>query len=228
MPLTEKIANIREDVANAALRAGRDPSGVTLLAVTKTRSVDEIRDAVAAGIGHIGENRIQEAAAKLPQVSENVVKHMIGHVQSNKGSVAADLFDWVDSVDSKKIADILSRRATETGKTLNVLMQVNISDEAAKSGIDPGSVRDLAIYVAGSDGLAVRGLLTISSFGGSAVVRRDEFARMKELFDSLREEPGWGAKFDVLSMGMSGDFEIAVEEGSTMVRIGTALFGERT
>lgn len=228
MPLTEKIANIREDIANAALRAGRDPSGITLVAVTKTRTVDEIRDAVAAGIGHIGENRIQEAAAKLPQVSGNVVKHMIGHVQSNKGRAAADLFDWVDSVDSKKIADILSRRASETGKTLNVLIQVNISDEAAKSGIDPGSVRELAAYAAGRDGLAVRGLLTISSFGGSAAVRRDEFARMKELFDRLREEPGWDAEFDVLSMGMSGDFTIAVEEGSTMVRIGTALFGERT
>ena len=112
MPLTEKIAYIREDIANAALRAGRDPSGITLVAVTKTRTVDEIRDAVAAGIGHIGENRIQEAAAKLPQVSGNVVKHMIGHVQSNKGRAAADLFDWVDSVDSKKITDILWRETS--------------------------------------------------------------------------------------------------------------------
>ena len=152
---------------------------------------------------------------------------MIGHLQSNKAKRAAENFPWVDSVDTQKLAKLLSDQATQTGVGLNVLVQVNVSREKSKSGAALEDVRELTRYVHGLDGLELRGLMTIGSLGASPDEARAEFRYMRELFDELKADEVVGSSMTELSMGMSGDFEIAVEEGSTMVRIGTALFGDR-
>ena len=213
------------EIADAALSSSRDPSEITLVAVTKTRTVDEIREAVKAGINHLGENRVQEAAEKISLLEKGPVWHLVGSLQSNKAKASAGLFEWIDSVQSKKIADILSGQAQSLGKTLQVLLQVNISGEDSKSGVTPEQTKDILLYTESLPRLAVRGLMTIGSFSVSPEVTRNEFRQMKKLFDTLRDDPQVKPCLDTLSMGMSGDFRIAVEEGATMVRIGQAIFG---
>jgi len=225
--MQERIERIRNKIADAAIRAGSKPDDITLIAVSKTRSADEIRKVIDTGIVHIGENRVQEALPKIDEIGAGPVWHMIGHLQSNKVKRAVEKFDWIDSVDSQKIAQLLSDQALNTGTVLKVLVQVNISREVSKSGAALAEVRDLTRYVHNLDGLALRGLMTIGSLGASSEDKRAEFRRMRDLFDELSEDEIVGSCMKDLSMGMSGDFEIAVEEGATMVRIGTALFGER-
>lgn len=225
--IADNVHKIVNDIHDIAVRCGRDPSQITIVAVTKTRTVGEIEQVIEAGIEHLGENRLQEAVSKIPAVKGKPVWHMVGHLQSNKAGKAADLFDWIDSVDSEKIIDVLSSRAQESGKTIRILIQVNISGEYSKSGVEPSAVRRLVSYALNKKGIDVRGLMTIGSFGVSQEVTKVEFARIKELFDSLCEGRDIVPSMDVLSMGMSGDYRIAIEEGSTMVRIGTAIFGAR-
>ncbi|MCE5250345.1 YggS family pyridoxal phosphate-dependent enzyme [bacterium] len=227
MSIAGNIKRVYEEIGEAASRAGRDPSEVVLLAVTKTRTVREIEEAAAAGIVHFGENRVQEASSKIPDIALPVIWHMIGPLQSNKVKPAAALFEWIDSIHSKKIVDLLSERAAETGRIFKVLIQVNISGESAKSGVPVNEVRDLVACAAEKRNLDVRGLMTLGSFGVTREVTRSEFARMRDLFDSFRADPELAPRMEVLSMGMSDDFTIAVEEGSTMVRVGTAIFGKR-
>ena len=227
MSIADNVQSVLGDIAEAAFRTGRDPSDITLVAVSKTRTVEEIIEACEAGIMHIGENRVQEALSKIPQVPGDAVWHMVGHLQSNKVKPAVALFDWIDSVDSKKLIDSISERAERKEKKINVLIQVNISGENSKSGVQPGEVKEFVVYASNKKRLQVQGLMTIGSLGVARNVTQQEFARMKELYDMLREEPDIGSYMNVLSMGMSGDFLLAVEEGSTMVRIGTALFGAR-
>ena len=227
MTIADNIRLVNREIEEAACRAGRDPSEVTLVAVTKTRTAAEIDEAAEAGIMHFGENRVREAMRKIPEVIHNGVWHLIGPLQSNKGKHAATLFDWIDSIHSIKIADILSSRASESGHILKVLIQVNISGEESKSGVSYGDVRELVSYVKGKDGLDVKGLMTIGSFGAAADVTISEFAAMRDMFKTLREDPALGECMEVLSMGMSGDYQAAVEYGSTMVRVGTAIFGKR-
>ena len=227
MTIAYNIGQIRDEIGEAAVRSGRHLSDITIVAVTKTRGVDEIAEAAWSGIVHFGENRVQEAAEKIPSVSDEIVWHMVGPLQSNKAKQAVTLFDWVDSIHSEKIVDVLSGRAEEADRILRVLIQVNISGEDTKSGVLPGQARSLAAHAMEKKELEVSGLMTIGSFGVAPDVTRSEFARMKELFDQLREDPVVGSAMQVLSMGMSGDYRIAVEEGATMVRIGTAIFGER-
>jgi len=228
MTIADNIRRIRDEIGEAAVRSGRRLSDITLLAVTKTRTVREIGEAACAGLEHFGENRVQEAAEKIPFVLEEIVWHMVGPLQSNKAKTAVTLFDWVDSVHSVKIADVLASYADKAGKVIRVLIQVNISGEETKSGVSPGKVRELAEYAMGKKALEVRGLMTIGSFGVSREVTRAEFSKMKDIFDGLRADSATGAAMHELSMGMSGDYPIAVEEGATMVRIGTAIFGERS
>jgi PLP dependent protein len=222
----DNVKRVLDALAEAAVRAGRNPSEVTLVAVTKTRTPDEVREAVRAGVIHLGENRVQEAAEKVPLIG-NVVWHLVGPLQSNKAGRAAELFSWIDSVHSEKIACILSERAIALGKTLDILVQVNISGEPTKSGIVPEETEALVSQGERMPGLTVRGLMTIGTFGAAPEAARKEFRRMRELFVRLRGNREAHPRFDTLSMGMSGDFVMAVEEGSTMVRIGTAIFGER-
>ena len=228
MTIADNISRIRDEIGEAAVRSGRHPSDITVLAVTKTRAVHEIVEAARAGVVHFGENRVQEAAEKIPSVPDEIVWHMVGPLQSNKAKLAVTLFDWVDSVHSEKIVDVLASCAEKAGRIIRVLIQVNISGEETKSGVLPGKARDIAAYAMGKKELEVRGLMTIGSFGVSRDVTRAEFSRMKDMFDRLREDTVIGAAMRELSMGMSGDYAIAVEEGATMVRIGTAIFGERS
>ena len=228
MSISDNVREVIDDINEAALRVGRDPQEITLVVVSKTRTPEEIENAVEAGIVHFGENRVQEASSKIPRVTGEIVWHMVGHLQSNKAKAAVLLFDWIDSVHSKEIADIISNKAQQEKKTVNVLIQVNISREESKSGIPVGEVKELVSYAAGREGITVRGLMTIGSFGVSEQVTRSEYSRMKELFDSLKEYSETGSQMDVLSMGMSDDFKIAIEEGATMVRVGTAIFGKRS
>ena len=227
MSIAENIQHINNEIEEAASRAGRDPSDITLVAVSKTRTVDEIRAAADNGILHFGENRVQEASSKIPEVTDDVVWHMIGPLQSNKAKPAVEHFNWIDSVHSAKIADVLSAQAVKAGRVINVLVQVNISGEETKSGVHPDKARELIVYATEKDGLDVCGVMAIGSFGVSYDITRVEFARMRELFDSLRDDIVLGPCMKELSMGMSEDFGIAIEEGATMVRVGTAIFGRR-
>ena len=228
MSIAENITHIYEEINEAAVRSGRDISDITLLTVTKTRTVDEILEAAESGAVHFGENRVQEASQKIPEMhKKNMTWHLIGPLQSNKSKLAVTLFDWIDSIHSQKIADALSARAVSDDRTLKVLVQVNISGEETKSGVTPDEAKKLAGYVATKEGLELNGLMTIGSFGVSQDVTRKEYAAMRELFNTLRDDNGLHRYMKVLSMGMSDDYRIAVEEGSTMVRIGTSIFGAR-
>ena len=227
MSIADNVRRVLYDINDAALSVVRDPSEITLVAVSKTRSAEEINEAVKAGILHVGENKVQEASSKIPHVTGKIVWHMVGHLQSNKGKTAVELFDWIDSIHSKKIVDIISNQARQERKTINVLIQANISGEESKSGVQTDEIKDLVLYATGKEGLNVCGLMTIGSFGVTPDITRREYSKMKGLFDRLKEDPDVGFRMNVLSMGMSEDFQIAIEEGATMVRVGTAVFGKR-
>jgi len=227
MAIADNISAVFEDIERAAARSGREPGEVTVVAISKTRTADEIGEAIGCGISHIGENRVQEAARKIPEVGKQAVWHLVGHLQSNKIKRAAGLFDWIQSIDSMRMADLLALAAREADKPVDVLIQVNVSGERTKSGIAPAGAADLVAYTSSLAPLAVRGLMTIGTLGASELEARREFGLMRRLFDDIRSGLASGDPFDTLSMGMSGDYTAAVEEGATMVRIGTAIFGER-
>jgi len=199
---------------------------VVLVGVVKTVAAEQIREAVALGLADLGENRVQEAEAHIAAVGRATARwHMIGHLQGNKVARAVELFDRVHGVDSSELAASLSRRAVAAGRTLPVLVEVNVSGEATKFGAEPGTVVGLLERVAALPGLALDGLMTVGPAVASAEAARPGFARLRALRD--RGEQALGLKLPELSMGMSGDFDVAVEEGATLVRVGTALFGER-
>jgi pyridoxal phosphate enzyme (YggS family) len=199
---------------------------VRLIGVVKTVAADMVREAVALGLEDLGENRVQEAEAKIVAVGRKAVRwHMIGHVQRNKAGRVAELFDCVHGVDSLALAQALSRRATSARATLPVLIEVNISGESSKFGVAPDALESLLEPMATLEGLDLRGLMTVGRPVENAEDARGDFARLRELRD--RAQARLGRELPELSMGMSGDFEVAVEEGATMVRVGTALFGPR-
>lgn len=216
-----------ERIEASARRAGRDPRAVRLVAVTKTVSAERVRAAVAAGLDVVGENRVQEAAAKQPDV-QGATWHLIGPLQSNKARRAVEVFDVVESVDSLALAGRLARAATEIrpGRPLPILLQVNVDDDPAKAGFEPPDLRrDLAALLA-LDGLRIDGLMTIGRLARDPEAARSTFAALCRLAVELRDaNPDLGAE---LSMGMSDDFAVAVEEGATIVRVGRALFGPRS
>jgi pyridoxal phosphate enzyme (YggS family) len=219
-------ARVIERIAHAAGRTGRDPAGVTLVAVSKTVPADRLRDAVAAGLDLLGENRVLEAEAKGPEV-EGARWHLVGPLQSNKARRAVDLFSMIQSVDSTSLATRLDRLAREAGATdrLPCLLQVNVDDDPAKAGFDPAALEAAIAELDGLGSLDIRGLMTIGRLGGDPEAARPTFVRLREL--SARLRAGWPRLGPELSMGMSDDFEVAVEEGATIVRVGRALFGER-
>ena len=197
-----------------------------LIGVVKTVAVDVVREAVELGLEDLGENRVQEAEAKIAAVGRKAARwHMIGHVQRNKAGRVAELFDCVHGVDSLALAQALSRRATSARATLPVLIEVNISGESSKFGVAPDALESLLEPMATLEGLDLRGLMTVGRPVENAEDARGDFARLRELRD--RAQARLGRELPELSMGMSGDFEVAVEEGATMVRVGTALFGPR-
>jgi pyridoxal phosphate enzyme (YggS family) len=232
MSVAENIKRVQERIASAAQRAGRKPDDITLMAVTKTFPGAAIQEAYSAGLRTFGENRVQEFASKLPGVG-NLAEarwHLIGHLQTNKASKAAELFDAVDSVDSVRLADKLNSAAQKLGKKLRVLIEVNVGGEEAKSGVAPDSaeLEELLQSAAGLEHLQFAGLMTIPPFTDDPEGARPYFKRLRVLRDQVAARPLPGIAMDVLSMGMSHDFEIAIEEGSTCVRVGTSIFGERT
>jgi PLP dependent protein len=231
MSIAENIATVCERVDECARRAGRHSGDVKLMAVSKTHPPERIREAYASGVKLFGENRVQEFASKAGALAEltEAEWHMIGHLQTNKAARAAELFDAVDSVDSVKLAEKLDTAARALGKTLSVLIEINVGGEAAKSGVAPGSgeLEELLLRAPQFNGLVVRGLMTVPPYTADPGDARAYFRKLRALRDAIaaRKLPAIG--MEVLSMGMSHDFEIAIEEGSTCVRVGTAIFGER-
>jgi pyridoxal phosphate enzyme (YggS family) len=221
------VAQIRERIAAAAEVTGRSPDKVTLVVVTKTRSPSEIQDAYRAGVRHFGENRVEEAEDKLPALDlEGVTWHMVGHLQRRKAQRAVGLFDRIDSVDSVRLARRLDLLAAEQGIVLPVLIEVNVSGEATKYGLSMSDRTTLDAAVAeivSLPNLEVDGLMTVAFIAEDAELVRPVFARLRTLCDEFRAlfpQANW----QNLSMGMSGDFDVAVQEGATMVRIGRAVF----
>jgi pyridoxal phosphate enzyme (YggS family) len=232
MSIVENVARVRERIRLAASGAGRDPESVTLMGVCKTFPAEAIREAYDAGIRVFGENRVQEFASKADALRDLSAArwHMIGHLQSNKAGTAAELFHAVDSVDSLKLAEKLNDGARAAGKTLRVLIEVNVGGEAAKSGITPGSSElDRLLTEAPHLGnLEFRGLMTVPPYTEDPQGARPYFRKLRELREQIADRGLPRVSLDELSMGMSHDFEVAIEEGSTCVRVGTAIFGSRT
>jgi PLP dependent protein len=229
--IAENIADIRERIAAAARRAERDPSVITLMAVSKTFPMELIREAHAAGIRVFGENRVQEFAGKFDALRDlkDIEWHLIGHLQSNKAAKAAELFGAVDSVDSVKLVQKLNAAAADAGKTLRVLIEINVGGEEAKSGVAPRS-EELERILTGApewQNLAIRGLMTVPPYTEDPEGARLFFRELRALRDRIARRGLAAVSMDVLSMGMSNDFEVAIEEGATCVRVGRAIFGAR-
>jgi PLP dependent protein len=231
MPILDNVAAIRERIDRAARRAGRQPEEIALMAVSKTHPPQRIREAYAAGLRLFGENRVQEFIGKTAAVADlpNAEWHMIGHLQTNKAGKAVELFAAVDSVDSVKLAEKLDATARGLGKKLAVLIEINVGGEAAKSGIAPDSqeLEDILVVAAKLEALEIRGLMTVPPYSDDPEDARLYFRKLRELRDSIAVQKLEHVSMDVLSMGMSHDFEVAIEEGSTCVRVGTAIFGVR-
>lgn len=219
--IKNNLAEIRARIAEAAAKAGRNAEDVRLVAVSKTVSLERVRQGIEAGLTLLGENYIQEATGKIEVLKDAAEWHFIGHLQSNKAKFAVQLFDMVHSVDSLKLARSLGQKALAAERTLPVLVQVNISGEASKSGVEADDAERLIEQVAAVEGLAVKGLMTMPPFFDQPENARPFFASLRKLKEKI------GPPLSELSMGMSGDFEVAIEEGATLVRIGTAIFGER-
>ncbi len=223
----ERLEAVLKRIAAAAHRSGRDPSEVGLVAAVKRVPVDGILEAVEAGVEMLGENYVQEARSLKEKIAAPVRWHMIGNLQSNKARQAVRLFDVIETVDREKLVNELERCAREEGKKLDVMIQVDLAGEAAKSGVDPGQARRLIEAVAACEHLRCVGLMTMPPFFDDPEGARPYFAELRTLRERLQPLVPQGGELKELSMGMSGDFEVAVEEGATLVRIGTALFGPR-
>jgi len=231
MPISDNIRRIREQIEGAERRSGRGAEEVVLMAVTKTHPPERIREAHAAGLRVFGENRVQEFAGKATALADlaDAEWHMIGHLQTNKAGKAAELFAAVDSVDSLKVAEKLDLAARNLNKKLPVLIEVNVGEEAAKSGVaaDSRELEELLLAAPRMEGLQFRGLMTVPPLTADPGAARPFFRKLRELRSTIAARKLTDISMDVLSMGMSHDFEVAIEEGSTCVRVGTAIFGER-
>lgn len=236
MSIAENVAAVRARIEDAARRVARRADEVALMGVTKTHGPELIRAAYDAGLRLFGENRVQEFSAKAEALADlaEAEWHMIGHLQTNKAAKAVELFDGVDSVDSIKLAEKLDAAAQQIGekrigKKLKVLIEINVGGEAAKSGVTPDSpeLEELLLAAPRFEALEFQGLMTVPPFAEDPEDARPFFRRLRELRDAIARRRLPGICMDVLSMGMSHDFQIAIEEGSTCVRVGTAIFGSR-
>jgi pyridoxal phosphate enzyme (YggS family) len=224
--IEERLAEVRSRMAQAARRAGRKPEEIGLVAVTKTHPPEALQEAIAAGQTLFGENRVQEARAKMPLVSSRARWHFIGHLQKNKVRQALPVFEMLHSIDSLALAGDVQRIADEEGQKPRVLLEVNVAGEASKFGFKPEALEgEIERLMTEMPRLDVLGLMAIPPFSPKAEDSRRYFAALRELRDGLQERLRAG--LPELSMGMSGDYEVAIEEGATLVRVGTAIFGER-
>jgi pyridoxal phosphate enzyme (YggS family) len=226
--LTTRLEAVRERINRSASACGRKPSSIRLVAVSKTKSASLVKEAIGAGVMDLGENYIQEARDKIAELSQYPARwHFIGHLQSNKAKYAVSLFELIHSVDSMKVAMELDRQAQKIEKVQSILIQVNVAGESSKSGISPQEAVQLVKEIARLENLSVRGLMALPPFFNAPERVRPYFVALRELRDRIRAEGIERVDMDELSMGMTGDFDVAIEEGATLVRIGTAIFGER-
>ncbi|MDD3599121.1 MAG: YggS family pyridoxal phosphate-dependent enzyme [Firmicutes bacterium] len=225
--ISDSLSILRGRIAEASARAGRDPREVKLVAVSKNIDVERIVLAVEAGVRDFGENRVQEAAEKIPRVHADVTWHFVGHLQRNKAKDAVELFSLIHSLDSIRLARELDRRCEMADSTIDLLLQVNISGETTKFGVPPEMARDVLLEIARYERLRVRGLMVIAPYSDNAEDSRPWFSQARQLTRELGRLSISNVSMDELSMGMSGDYEVAIEEGATIIRVGTAIFGER-
>ena len=231
MSVSDNVAQVRERIARAAARVGRDTGSITLMAVSKIVEPERIKEAYSAGLRVFGENRVQEFEGKSAALSElkDAEWRLIGHLQSNKARKAAELFHAVDSVNSLRLAERLHQAATEAGKKLEVLIEIKVGQEESKAGIplDSPELEKILRAAPQLEGLQIRGLMTVPPFTDDPEGARPYFRLLRDLRDQIAARKLPGLQMDVLSMGMSHDFEVALEEGSTCVRVGTGIFGVR-
>jgi len=228
MSIADNFKTVMDRIATVAKRAGRDISTIKLIAVTKTVDPVRIREAVAAGAMILGENRVQEAKEKIERLGSIASWHLIGHLQTNKAKYAVKFFDMIHSVDHIDLVCEIDRQAAKTGKVQNVLIEVNIAGEEAKAGVPIEGVTDLVKEAAKLKNIAIKGLMTIPPFSDDPEKARPYFRKLRELAAAIIKDNTPNVYMQELSMGMSGDFAVAIEEGATMVRVGTAIFSERT
>ncbi|MFA7636826.1 MAG: YggS family pyridoxal phosphate-dependent enzyme [Monoglobales bacterium] len=228
MSIAENIKRVRQRIEDACIRSGRNPDEITLIGVTKTHGADVINEGIAAGITDIGENRVQEITAKYDDIDKRAKIHLIGHLQTNKVKYIADKVSMIHSVDSFKLAKEISDRSLAVGRVMDILIQLNISGEQSKSGIEPERLDELLEEIQSLKGVFVKGLMTIPPVEvGNMNKTREIFRSLKKISVDKQSKIYDNIKMNILSMGMSNDFEIAIEEGSTMVRVGRAIYGER-
>jgi pyridoxal phosphate enzyme (YggS family) len=227
MPIAERLARVREEIRAAAVRAGRNPDEVRLVAVSKTRPADDVRACFLAGQPVFGENYVQELQAKAAELREPVEWHFIGHLQSNKVKYLAGIVGMIHSVDRLSLAQEINRQWEKLGRSCDVLVQVNVSGEATKSGTTAEDALRLVQEIAQLPHVRVKGLMTMPPFFDDPAAARPYFAELRRLSEAIAAQGIAGVEMRELSMGMSGDFEAAIQEGATLVRIGTAIFGER-
>ncbi len=224
----ENIRNTWSRIEKAAEKAGRRKEDIKLVAVTKTVEVERIKEAINCGIQIIGENRVQEAESKFGQITEKVEKHLVGYLQTNKAKKAVELFDFIQSVDSLRIAQEISRRASQMDKVMEVLVEINTSGEETKFGIDPHQVSSFIESMSTLEGIKIKGLMTIGLFSANPEDTRPCFKELKAIFEQMKSENIPNVEMKHLSMGMTSDLEVAIQEGSNMVRVGTGIFGPRS
>lgn len=226
--IKENLADICSQIRQAAKKTGRNPNEIKLIAVTKTVDVERIKEALAEGVLYIGENRVQEALSKYDHLPDNIEWHLIGSLQTNKVKQAVKIFDYIHSVDRTALADELNKHCLTIGKVMKVLVQVNISGEESKHGIEVDEAEQLIRYTASLPGLRVKGLMTIAPLSDNPEEARLTFRGLKKLQEKIQAENIPGLELEYLSMGMTDDFMVAIEEGANMVRIGSGIFGERS
>ena len=225
--ISNNLERVREQIFKAASRVGRSPQDIQLVTVSKTVDLERIRQVIEAGATILGENYVQEARKKIEELGQDVRWDFIGHLQSNKVKYAVDLFEMIHSVDRLSLAQEINKVAEKKGRKVKVLVQVNISGEEAKSGIDSEGVIPLIRKITSLSNLSLEGLMTMPPYFDDPEKARPYFIALRELRDKILEEHIEDLRLKELSMGMSGDFEVAIEEGSTLVRVGTAIFGKR-
>jgi len=224
--ILDNLERVREQIAQAAAKAGRDVKDVELVAITKTHPAEKVREAVEAGQTLLGESRVQEARAKIPELSSNIRWHFVGHLQKNKVRLALPLFEMIHSVDSLALAQDINRIAEEEGFYPRVLLEVNVAGEGSKFGFAPDDLRKQMEALLGLPRLSLEGLMCIPPLAVESEDSRKFFVEVRKLRDSLEKE--FNMKLPQLSMGMTQDFAIGIDEGATLVRVGTAIFGERS
>jgi pyridoxal phosphate enzyme (YggS family) len=225
--ISGNISVVKDRIAVAAVSANRSPDDILLLAVSKTMPAGPIEEAYGAGLQHFGENRIQEGREKIPTLPEKITWHLIGHLQSNKAKYCPDLFDWIHSIDSVELAREVARRYRNKGKVCTALVQVSVSGEEAKFGCRPEETGEILSVLMEEEGVDPVGLMTMPPFSADPEDARPHFIALRELRDQLLKDGYPSLSLKELSMGMTGDFEVAIEEGATIVRVGTAVFGPR-